>query len=111
MTVEVTLPEHVEECLRAEIDVLWIGAFERLASAGITRMAGIHRGFSVYEHGPYRNDPGWKLAMEMRALLPDIAMLCDPSHIAGRADLVPIIAQEALNLSRLGGRCFSGCSR
>lgn len=81
---------------------LWIGAIERIYNSGIRRLGAIHRGFSSYEHGLYRNDPQWAVPIELRRRLPSLPMLCDPSHIGGRRDLVARLAQHALNL------CFDG---
>ena len=77
---------------------LWLGAIERLQQCGITVSAAIHRGFSMYDNRGYRNDPLWEVPMEMRRLAPELPLLCDPSHIAGRADLVPSVAQAAMQL-------------
>jgi chorismate mutase len=77
---------------------LWSGAVERLAEAGIDDLALIHRGFSYYGRGHYRNAPMWNLAFEMRARYPHLPMLCDPSHIAGAREYVPEVAQAAADL-------------
>lgn len=81
---------------------LWIGALERISGAGITRLAAIHRGFSSYEKIAYRNDPMWKIAIELKTICPNLPIICDPSHIAGVRELVPLIAQKALNLDMDG---------
>ena len=78
---------------------LWIGALERLNRAGIKRLAAIHRGFYPYEKTRLRNIPKWELAIDLKSKFPNLPILCDPSHIAGQALLVPEIAQKALNLS------------
>lgn len=77
---------------------LWLGAIERLQQCGVTVSAAIHRGFSMYDNRGYRNDPLWEVPMELRRLLPELPLLCDPSHIAGRADKVPAVAQAAMQL-------------
>lgn len=77
---------------------LWLGAIERLQQAGLTDLAAIHRGFTMYDNHGYRNDPLWEVAMELRHQLPALPILCDPSHIAGRADLVGPLARTALQL-------------
>ena len=81
---------------------LWLGALERINEAGITRLAAIHRGFSSYEKTPFRNDPMWKLAIELKTTCPNLPIINDPSHIAGVRELVPLIAQKALNLDMDG---------
>lgn len=77
---------------------LWLGAIERLSNAGIQRIGAIHRGFSSSLEMRYRNAPDWRVPIEFKRLMPEIPLLCDPSHIAGRAALVPGIAQEAMDL-------------
>ena len=77
---------------------LWLGAIERLQHCGISDITAIHRGFSIYENSGYRNAPLWEVPMELRRLLPEIPLLCDPSHIAGQADMVPSVAQAAMML-------------
>jgi len=77
---------------------LWIGALERLHNAGLRKLGVIHRGFSTSSKVLYRFAPNWKIPIELKRRLPDIPILCDPSHICGRADLIFSIAQEALDL-------------
>lgn len=78
---------------------LWIGAIERIAKAGITRIGAIHRGFSSYEKTLYRNQPNWQLPIELRRRLPDIPIICDPSHIAGARPYLHEISQKAMDLN------------
>jgi chorismate mutase len=40
----------------------------------------------------------WQIAIELRRQLPDLQLLADPSHIAGKRSLVAALAQEALDL-------------
>ena len=60
---------------------LWIGAIERIQGAGINKIYAIHRGFSTYEKSIYRNKPKWDIPIELKRKLPEIPMICDPSHI------------------------------
>lgn len=78
---------------------LWIGAFERIEKAGITDIAAIHRGFSFYKHPKYRNAPSWEIPLALRERRPDIPLICDPSHIAGKRDLLQEICQKAMDLN------------
>jgi chorismate mutase len=141
VTTEVANAAHVEACLKAGVDILWVGArttvnpfsvqevadalkgvdipvmvknpinpdvelwlgaLERLSKAGITKMAAIHRGFSSFEKGPFRNAPMWDLAIELKTRVPELDMICDPSHIAGNRDLISFVSQKALDLDMAG---------
>ncbi|NOT75848.1 MAG: bifunctional 3-deoxy-7-phosphoheptulonate synthase/chorismate mutase type II [Cyclobacteriaceae bacterium] len=141
ITTEVATAAHVEACLKAGVDILWIGArttvnpfsvqeiadalqgvdipvmvknpvnpdielwigaFERLSRAGINKMSAIHRGFSSFEKGPFRNAPMWNLGIELKTRVPGIEMICDPSHIAGNRELIAMVAQKALDLDMAG---------
>jgi len=78
---------------------LWLGAFERLNKMGIKNLAAIHRGFYSYEKSVFRNDPKWELPIKLREEFPHLPIICDPSHIAGKAVLVEDIAQTAMDLN------------
>ena len=134
---EVAVPQHVEACLRAGIDMVWIGArttaspflvqeladavagtgisvfiknpvnpdlslwcgaVERFERAGVGDIGLIHRGFSSFENMGYRNAPQWQIAAEMRRLHPSLSLLCDPSHMGGRAESVRELSQRAMDL-------------
>lgn len=141
LTTEVADVKHVEACLKAEVDILWIGArttvnpfsvqaiadalkgtdipvfvknpinpdlalwmgaLERINKAGITKLGAIHRGFHMTENGPYRNFPNWNLAIQLKATYPNLPMICDVSHISGSPDLIPHVAQKAIDLDMDG---------
>jgi chorismate mutase len=78
---------------------LWIGAIERIANAGIKRLGAIHRGFSSYEKTSYRNQPNWQLPIELRRRIPEIPIICDPSHIGGAREYLHEISQKAMDLN------------
>ena len=78
---------------------LWLGGIERLYSANIKKLGVIHRGFSTYEKSKYRNNPEWQLPIELQNKFPDLPLICDPSHIAGRRDILQDISQTALDLN------------
>ena len=78
---------------------LWIGAIERISKAGITRLGAIHRGFSTYEKTIYRNQPNWQLPIELRRRIPDLPIICDPSHISGAREYLFEISQKAMDLN------------
>lgn len=88
---------------------LWIGALQRINGAGITRLGAIHRGFSSYEKKLYRNDPMWQIPIELKRRLPDLPIVCDPSHISGRRDLIAPLCQQALDLGMDGLIVESHC--
>ena len=138
VTTEVATAKHVELCLEAGIDMLWIGArttvnpfyvqeiaealkgvdipvfvknpihpelglwmgaFERLNNVGVKQLAAIHRGFYSYEKSVFRNDPKWELPIKLRKEVRDLPIICDPSHIAGKATLIEDIAQTAMDIN------------
>ena len=78
---------------------LWIGALERLQRAGIEKLGVIHRGFSTYEKTKYRNIPEWQLVIELQNKFPNLPIICDPSHITGKRDLIFDVSQTALDLN------------
>ena len=75
---------------------LWLGAIERLEACGAKRLIAIHRGFYPQQSSPYRNAPCWSAVDAFRSLRPDIPIVCDPSHMAGRTLFVQELAQQAL---------------
>jgi chorismate mutase len=97
----VDIPVMVKNPINPDVE-LWLGALERLNKAGITKMAAIHRGFSSFEKGPFRNAPMWDLAIELKTRVPELDMICNPSHIAGTRDLISLISQKALDLDMAG---------
>ena len=81
---------------------LWLGTIERLNNAGIKKLAAIHRGFSTYIEMDYRNRPNWQIPIELKRLLPNLPLICDPSHIAGNRVLIEPISQMALDFGIKG---------
>lgn len=77
---------------------LWIGAIERLANAGVCRIGAVHRGFSTYGNSIYRNSPMWQIPIELRRRIPELPILCDPSHMGGKRELVAPISQQAMDM-------------
>ena len=78
---------------------LWLGAVERLHTADIKNLGVIHRGFSTYEKTKYRNNPEWQIPIDLQSRFPDLPLLLDPSHIAGRRDIIFDLCQTALDLN------------
>lgn len=81
---------------------LWVGALERIYGAGIRRLGAIHRGFSSYGKHLYRNPPKWRIPIELHRRLPELPVICDPSHIGGRRELIAPLAQQALEMDFAG---------
>lgn len=94
----VDIPVLIKNPVNPDLE-LWIGAFERLANVGITDLGAIHRGFSVYKHPKYRNVPNWEIPIALRERLPEIPIICDPSHITGNRDLLLEVSQKAMDLN------------
>ena len=88
---------------------LWLGALHRIMGAGITRIGAVHRGFSSAGEHIYRNDPQWHIPFELRRHAPGMTILCDPSHIGGKRDLVEPLAQQALDMGFDGLMIESHC--
>ncbi len=138
ITVEVANAKHVEEALKADVDVLWLGArtsvnpfavqeiadslkgvdipvfvknpinpdlslwlgaLERINKVGIDRLGAIHRGFSSFGNSKWRNRPLWELPIELKRQVPELILICDPSHICGRRDTLLEVAQKSMDLS------------
>lgn len=78
---------------------LWLGAVERLYDANIEKLGVIHRGFSTYEKTTYRNNPEWQLAIDLQQKFPDLPLILDPSHIAGKRELIFDLCQTSLDLN------------
>jgi len=134
---EVANAQHVEECLKAGVDVmwigarstaspfvvqeiadvlkgtdqvimvknpvnpdvqLWVGALERLNQAGLKNLVAIHRGFTPFSETKYRNFPNWKTVIELRLILPNLPIICDPSHISGKREYLFEISQKAFDI-------------
>ena len=94
----VDVPVLVKNPVNPDIE-LWIGAMERLVNAGVTRIGAIHRGFSSYGEKCFRNAPQWQLPIELRRRIPELPLLCDPSHIAGKRELILSLSQQAMDLN------------
>lgn len=91
------IPVFVKNPVNPDIE-LWIGAMERINQAGIKRIAAVHRGFSSYEKKIYRNHPMWQIPIELRRRIPNLPIICDPSHIGGSRELIAPLCQQAMDL-------------
>lgn len=93
----VDIPVFVKNPVNPDLE-LWIGAMERINQAGVKRIAAIHRGFSSVDKKIYRNLPGWQIPIELHRRIPNLPIICDPSHIGGRRDLIAPLCQQAMDL-------------
>ena len=97
----VDIPVLIKNPINPDVE-LWIGAIERMNRAGITRIGVIHRGFSSYDKKIYRYHPMWQIPIELRRRIPQLPMICDPSHMGGNRTLVAPLAQQALDINMDG---------
>jgi chorismate mutase len=141
IATEVANASHVEHCLKAGIDVLWIGArttvnpfyvqeiaealkgadvevmvknplhpelslwlgaLERINQVGIQKLSAIHRGFFTLEQSAFRNEPMWELPIKLKRKVPNLPILCDPSHISGNPKMLHEVSQTAMDLNMDG---------
>ena len=105
----VDIPILIKNPVNPDLE-LWIGAIERLYNAGIKKLGLIHRGFSTTDKTIYRNLPQWHIPIELKRRFPTLPIICDPSHIGGRRDLIQTISQQAMDLNFYGLIIESHCS-
>ena len=103
------IPVLVKNPVNPDLE-LWIGGLQRLNQAGIKRLGVIHRGFSSYDKKIYRNLPMWQIPIELRRRIPGLPIICDPSHIGGRRDLIAPLCQQAMDLGLDGLIVESHCN-
>ena len=94
----VNIPVMIKNPINPDLS-LWLGAVERIAGAGINKIAVIHRGFSSYHHTKFRNIPRWELPIAFMRKMPEVPVINDPSHICGRRDLLQEVSQKAIDLN------------
>jgi chorismate mutase len=97
----IDIPVMVKNPLNPDLQ-LWIGALERINRAGITKLIAIHRGFYSHSNSTYRNAPQWQIPIELMQCIPELPVICDPSHIAGNRELIFQLSQQALDLKMSG---------
>ena len=88
---------YVKNPVNPDID-LWTGAIERLQLAGVKEIAAIHRGFCLYDNDVYRNTPTWQIPIDLKKRFPGMKMICDPSHMGGKRDLIAPLCKQAMSL-------------
>ncbi len=103
------IPVLIKNPVNPDVD-LWIGAIERIHKAGIRRIGAIHRGFSTSEKKIYRNLPQWNIPIELHRQIPNLPIICDPSHIGGKRELIAPICQQAMDLNFDGLIIESHCN-
>ena len=104
----IDIPVFVKNPVNPDLE-LWIGALERLNQAGVKRLGAIHRGFSSYDKKIYRNAPQWQIPIELRRRYPALPIICDPSHIGGRRELIAPLCQQDMDLGADGLIVESHC--
>jgi chorismate mutase len=104
----VDIPVLVKNPVNPDLE-LWKGAIERIHKVGIERIGAIHRGFSTFGTTEYRNLPTWQLPIDLKTALPTVPIFNDPSHIAGKRELLPEIAQKAMDMNFEGFIIESHC--
>ncbi len=95
------VPVMVKNPINADL-ALWVGAMERINQAGINKMIAIHRGFSSADCTKYRNNPNWRVPMELKRLFPELPIICDPSHITGKREMISKVSQKAMDVDMDG---------
>ena len=76
---------------------LWMGNIERFLQADIRYVMAVHRGFPDVQENIYRNAPFWQIPIELKVQMPELPILCDPSHLCGNVEWIPEVAQLAMN--------------
>ena len=105
----VDMPVLIKNPVNPDLE-LWIGAVERIYGAGLHRIGVIHRGFSSYDKKMYRNLPLWHIPIELRRRYPSLPIICDPSHIGGKRELIAPLCQQAMDLNFDGLIIESHCN-
>ena len=94
----VDIPVLIKNPINPEL-ALWVGAIERIQRAGVKKLAAIHRGFSTHQPSKYRNLPLWQIPIELKSIFPNLPIIGDPSHIAGKRELLAELAQKAMDIN------------
>lgn len=105
----VDIPILIKNPVNPDLE-LWIGAIERLYNAGIKKIGVIHRGFSTNDKSVYRNIPQWHIPIELKRRYPHLPIICDPSHIGGKRNMIQTISQQAMDLNYYGLIIESHCN-
>lgn len=76
---------------------LWLGNIERFQNADIESVMAVHRGFADAQENIYRNAPMWQIPIELKVRMPELPILCDPSHLCGQVRWISEVSQLAMN--------------
>ncbi|MCF8335510.1 MAG: 3-deoxy-7-phosphoheptulonate synthase [Bacteroidales bacterium] len=93
----VDIPVMVKNPIHPELS-MWRGAIERFVKHGVTNIAAVHRGFSIYSKNRFRYPPQWEIPLELKKQLPGITIIHDPSHISGNRKLIYRLIKKASRL-------------
>ncbi len=97
----VNIPVLVKNPVNPDLE-LWLGIIERFVRVGVSKLGAIHRGFTPFQRSSLRNIPKWEVPIDLKSHIPWLPVICDPSHIAGKPELIAGISQKALDLSMEG---------
>lgn len=92
----VQIPIFVKNPIVPDIG-LWLGALERLYQNGAKKLVAVHRGFNTVRKQIYRFSPEWSIPVELKRNIPTMPIFCDPSHMAGKRELIANLIQKALD--------------
>lgn len=92
----VDIPVMIKNPINPDIQ-LWMGAIERIRRTGIKKIIAVHRGFFTYRRDRFRNQPIWRIPIELKRQSPYLPLICDPSHLCGQRKYVFSVAQEAMD--------------
>ena len=105
----VDVPVLVKNPVSPDLE-LWVGALLRMNRAGIRKLGAIHRGFTSVDQRIYRNTPMWHIPIELHRRYPNLPLVCDPSHMGGRRDLIAPLCQQAMDMGFDGLIVESHCN-
>ena len=115
VSTEVATSKHVYECLKAGIDILWIGARTTANPFAMQEIADALKGVDipVFVKNPVNPDLElWigAIPIELRRRIPNLPIICDPSHIGGKRELIAPLCQQAMDLGFNGLIIESHCN-
>ena len=97
----VDIPVYVKNPVCPDL-ALWGGAIDRLRHHNVNKLYAIHRGFNTLDSAPYRNAPVWEYMDKFIQHFPEIPLYVDPSHMAGKRELIQELCEQSLNYNIAG---------